>query len=100
MAALAPIIDKVWAGIERGGLAARTVTLKVKFSDFSLITRAASPERGFAGRAGLASAVTGLLRGVFPFRRSVRLLGVSVSRFEDTTAPEQALTPDLFERLG
>ncbi len=100
LAALAPLIDKVWAGMQRGERGARTVTVKVKFSDFSQITRAASSERAFSGRAALADAVAGLLRGVHPFRRSVRLLGVSVSRFDAPASVQAPTTPDLFDRLG
>ena len=39
-ARLAPLIDKVWASCSAKGVAGRTVTLKVKFSDFVQITRA------------------------------------------------------------
>ena len=91
-AALEPAIDKVWAGYQKAGRPARTVTLKVKFSDFRIVTRAASSVQPFATRTALAEAAILLLRGLFPFERSIRLLGVSVSRFE--AAP--AATPDLF----
>ncbi len=92
-AALEPAIDKVWTGYEKAGRPARTVTLKVKFSDFRIVTRAASSATPFATRTALAEAATMLLRGLFPFERSIRLLGVSVSRFE---APVAAAMPDLF----
>ncbi len=92
-AALAPAIDKVWTGYQTAGRPARTVTLKVKFSDFRIVTRAASSPEPFATRTALAEAVTVLLRGLFPFERSIRLLGVSVSRF-DAAGPGP--TPDLF----
>ncbi len=92
-AALAPAIDKVWTGYQTAGRPARTVTLKVKFSDFRIVTRAASSPSPFATRTALAEAATVLLRGLFPFERSIRLLGVSVSRFDE---PVAAATPDLF----
>jgi DNA polymerase-4 len=39
---LGPLIDKVWRHCEDKGSRGRTVTLKVKFSDFEIIS-AASP---------------------------------------------------------
>jgi DNA polymerase-4 len=36
---LQPLIDKVWRHCEDKGTRGRTVTLKVKFADFELITR-------------------------------------------------------------
>jgi DNA polymerase-4 len=36
---LQPLIDKVWRHCEDKGARGRTVTLKVKFADFELITR-------------------------------------------------------------
>ena len=69
------------------------MTLKVKFSDFRIVTRAASSPAPFATRTALADAAILLLRGLFPFERSIRLLGVSVSRF-DTAGP--TAMPDLF----
>jgi DNA polymerase IV len=84
--ALDPPIDKVWTTHSRSGRQARTVTLKLKYSDFRLVTRAASFPRPVNSRAELAATAHGLLRGLFPFERSVRLLGVSLSRFEDEDA--------------
>ena len=40
--ALDPVIDAAWRRIERAGVAGRTLTLKVKFADFSIISRAHS----------------------------------------------------------
>jgi DNA polymerase-4 len=93
-AALAPAIDKVWTGYEKTGRAAHTVTLKVKFSDFRIVTRATSSPRPITTHQALADASVFLLRGLFPFERSIRLLGVSVSRFAAPSVP--ATMPDLF----
>ncbi|MBO1019723.1 DNA polymerase IV [Methylobacterium sp. SD274] len=90
-ARLAPLIDKVWASCSAKGVAGRTVTLKVKFSDFVQITRAQSFEAPVAGRDTMMLSVLGLLRTVFPLRRSVRLLGVSLSGLQqgETEGPRQ-----------
>ncbi|MHC2001993.1 DNA polymerase IV [Methylobacterium sp. CM6241] len=90
-ARLAPLIDKVWASCSAKGVAGRTVTLKVKFSDFVQITRAQSFESPVAGRDTMMHTALGLLRTVFPLRRSVRLLGVSLSGLQqgETEGPRQ-----------
>lgn len=76
---LVPLVDKVWSSCAAKGVSGRTVTLKVKFSDFVQITRAHSFDAPLAERQAMHEAVIGLLRPVFPLRRSVRLLGVSLS---------------------
>ncbi|MCQ8239760.1 DNA polymerase IV [Rhizosaccharibacter radicis] len=99
MAALDAPIAKVWAAYERGGRGARTVTLKVKFSDFRLMTRAASFPRAVRTREAFREAAMTLLRAQHPFPLSVRLLGVSLSRYEDEAEGTLAPGTDLFTSL-
>jgi DNA polymerase-4 len=98
VAAIQPVIDKVWNTYARSGRAARTVTLKVKFSDFRLITRAYSCGRPIAVQGELAAAAKALLQAVFPFEKSVRLLGISVSRFDTPRSLDTSAPDDLFDR--
>src|SRR3954468_17735250 len=49
-AELQPILDKVWRWCESSGVRGRTVTLKVKYADFRLITRARSLPEAVADR--------------------------------------------------
>ena len=77
--ALQPIIDKVWRHCDVHGTRGRTVTLKVKFSDFSLITRSRSTLRPIGDRDALEATSLDLLRAEMPVRRGVRLLGISLS---------------------
>lgn len=98
LAAIRPVIDKVWRAYEKGGRGARTVTLKVKFSDFRLMTRALSRPRSLAKVTELEAAAMILLQAVFPFERSVRLLGVSLSRFEEEHSTAET-SADLFSQM-
>lgn len=79
---LAPLIDKVWAVITKRELAGRTVTLKIKFADFTLITRSRSRGQPVRGRADFEDLVEALLAPEFPPEMPVRLLGVTLSGFE------------------
>ena len=87
-AALQPIIDKVWRHCEQTGVRGRTVTLKVKFSDFQQITRSRTLTGYVESRSGLEQASVDLLKMLFPLDKSVRLLGVSLSALNTDEEPE------------
>jgi len=76
---LEPLIDKVWRHCEVAGTRGRTVTLKVKFADFEIITRSQSVSTAIASRDDLAHLVIGLLEDNTPLPKAVPLLGVSLS---------------------
>jgi len=78
---LQPLIDKVWRHCEDKGTRGRTVTLKVKFADFELITRSRTVADSVGSRTEVEDASAELLKALFPMKKSVRLLGVSISGF-------------------
>jgi len=77
--ALGPIIEKVWRHCEATGTWGRTVTLKVKYADFHLITRSLTRDAPVATQAALEQVSYALLEPVFPVQQGVRLLGVALS---------------------
>ncbi|QOZ51542.1 DNA polymerase IV [Bradyrhizobium sp. CCBAU 53338] len=90
VAELQPLVDKVWRHCEATGNRGRTVTLKVKFFDFEIITRARSVSVQVASRADLEGLAVALLQAEMPLPKAVRLLGVSLSSLqaEDRTEPQ------------
>jgi DNA polymerase IV len=88
---LQPLIDKVWRHCEDKGAQGRTVTLKVKFADFELISRSRTLASAVRSRNEFASASVELLKTIFPTEKAVRLLGVSISGFPagEPDHPEQ-----------
>jgi DNA polymerase-4 len=90
VAALHPLIKKVWRHCESTGTRARTVTLKVKFADLEIITRSRSVSTVVANRDDLARLAIGLLEDAMPLPKAVRLLGVSLSSLqgENDTKPQ------------
>jgi len=79
-AELQPLIEKVWHHCETTGARGRTATLKVKFSDFELITRSRSV--AIIDRASdLSGLALDLLKHLMPPKKAIRLLGISVSGF-------------------
>jgi DNA polymerase-4 len=67
--------------LARKGLVARTVTLKVRYEDFTTITRSLTRLPGTADVETVATRALALLDRTEAGRRPVRLLGVSVHNF-------------------
>ena len=78
-AELEPLVDKVWRYCESTGVRGRTVTLKVKFADFQVITRSHTGLSPVSDRHALGTISADLLAAQFPMQKSVRLIGVSLS---------------------
>ena len=79
VAELQPLIDKVWRHCNDKGERGRTVTLKVKFNDFEIITRSKSIPIAVSSRSELERLSVGLLQSEMPVPKPVRLLGISLS---------------------
>ena len=75
--------EEVGERLRSHDLRARTVTLKLKYSDFKLITRSRTLEEPACATKVLFDAAIELLDRC-PLNRPVRLIGLSVSRFENT----------------
>ena len=67
----------------RHELRGKTVTLKVKFSDFRLITRSQTFSEGLDDRHSIAGVAKDLLAAAETVGEKVRLLGISVSNFNE-----------------
>ena len=95
-AELAPLAAKVWRYAEARALSGRTVTLKAKYADFRIVTRAHSAEHPVGSAPELLDRAVALLPQVLPDPRGVRLLGITLSALcplPDQPAPAQL---DLF----
>jgi DNA polymerase-4 len=66
------------ASLEKKDLVARTVTIKVRYSDFTTVTRSHTEEPATRDAAHIAERALLLLQRTDAGRRSVRLLGVGV----------------------
>ncbi|MBD9597805.1 MULTISPECIES: DNA polymerase IV [unclassified Ensifer] len=84
-AGLEPLIEKVWRYCEANGIRAKTATLKVKWADFTQITRSKTTAAPIASAAELAAVMTMLLSPLFPAPKGIRLLGVTLSSLDEAT---------------
>jgi DNA polymerase-4 len=89
---LRSLVDKVWRHCETTGSRGRTVTLKIKFADFEIITRSRSLLAPVTGRDELERLACGLLEVEMPLPKRVRLLGVSLSALQIGDDAEPQLT--------
>jgi len=82
---IAEMAEHAIAWLGRKQLLARTLTIKVRYDDFTTITRSLSgpPTRD---QADLVARALALLEKTDAGRRPIRLLGVSVHNFRDETA--------------
>jgi DNA polymerase-4 len=81
-AGVVAMASDVWAWCEKSQAFGRTVTVKVKFADFRLITRSRSFPTAIAQHELLRTASVELVRTLLPTEKGIRLLGVTVSNFD------------------
>ena len=77
-AEIARLARRTAASLERKRLVARTVTIKVRYADFTTVTRSHTEEPPTRDAAHLTERALLLLQRTDAGRRSVRLLGVGV----------------------
>ncbi len=92
---LESIIDIVWERIENAKARGRTVTLKMKFTDFQLMTRAKSiTAKDGTGwiedKAQFARLSRELLQEALPLAMPIRLMGLTLSNLDQGDAEEPA----------
>jgi DNA polymerase-4 len=79
--------DDVWSWCEKTQAFGRTVTVKVKFADFRQVTRSRSYPTVIAHHDLLRQASVELVRTLLPVAKGIRLLGVTVSNFDQAPSP-------------
>ncbi|AGK56875.1 DNA-directed DNA polymerase [Hyphomicrobium denitrificans 1NES1] len=73
--------DDVWAWCEKNQSFGATVTVKIKFADFRIVTRSRTASRPVTAHDLLHEISLALVRSIYPVTTGVRLVGVSVSKF-------------------
>jgi len=71
--------------LQRYGLKGRTITIKIKYSDFRQITRSRSLLQPVNDPETIARVAKELLSGTEPENKKTRLLGISLSNFHEQT---------------
>ena len=99
--ALAHVCTVVWDRAAKKGARGRTVTLKLRYADFRTITRARSVTAPILDGASLLAAGEAILGPLLPTEQGIRLLGVTLSKFEDEEDDDEdtAAPADLFSLI-
>ena len=79
---LLKITDILWPRIERSNVKAKTLTLKFKYADFEQHTRSNTITGFFASKNQLITESKKLLKKDGGFSKGIRLLGLTVSNFQ------------------
>ena len=89
------VLDDVWSYCERTGILGRTVTVKIKYADFQIVTRSRTLAAPLGSKQELQRTSIDLVRSIFPLEKKVRLLGVSLHNLgaatPATTPPQLTL---------
>ncbi|QDH17032.1 DNA polymerase IV [Swingsia samuiensis] len=99
--ALHDLTKKLWLLSLEKNISARTITLKVKYTNFKQITRANTLLKPISSLTILTDTCQSLLQPLLPLQEGVRLLGVTLSNFIPTLAEsdqqqsQMLLFPDL-----
>ncbi|WP_348538816.1 DNA polymerase IV [Sphingomonas alba] len=75
-----------WARVERAQVIGRTVTLKVKYADFTIITRSKSFALPIANQVEFNEAGQALLATLIPVPKGIRLLGLGLHNLSENDA--------------
>ena len=100
--ALAHVCTVVWDRAAKKGARGRTVTLKLRYADFRTITRAKSVAAPILDGAALLAAGEAILAPLLPTEQGIRLLGLTLSKFEgedEEEGAEAGATTDLLSLI-
>jgi DNA polymerase-4 len=86
--ALDRIARIVYDRLERHELSGRTITLKIKYHNFKIVTRSQSFTTSMSDFNSIIAAAKKLLEATDLEDKRVRLLGISLSNFKDISARE------------
>jgi DNA polymerase IV len=94
-AVLIALVDRVTRRLRSSGRAGRTVTLRLRFGDFSRATRSRTLPRPAAGTGSILAAARILLESSTPAieRCGITLLGIAISNLTDGSFGEQLELP-------
>ncbi len=95
------LTDKLEYRMRRSGLVGRTISIKVRFADFSTITRSHTPAAPPSLGRDMYREARQLLRVAVPAPQAVRLLGVALTGLGEHSGRQLSIdSPEKWDRLG
>lgn len=76
------ILDKLWLRYQKFGQSGKTLSIKLKFNDFTQITRSNTKNNRFIDKDSLEEVGKLLIEQVLPLPKPIRLIGFQISGFQ------------------
>ena len=77
------LLDNLWGTLDYKNTYGRTITLKLRYKDFTTLNRSKSTKTFMEDRATAEKILMDLFSNMLPLEQSVRLLGVSISNLNN-----------------
>ncbi len=77
------LLSKLWASLEYKNTYGRTLTLKLRYKDFTTLSRSRSTKSFMEDKAIAEKIALELFQNILPLEQSVRLLGLSISNLNN-----------------
>lgn len=94
-----PLAAKGSSHCQAKSISGKMVTVKIKYSDFTQATRSRTGTLPVTGVAEITEAASALLSTVYPFKRPIRLLGVTLSSLTNDQSEDDGEQPQLYLAL-
>ncbi len=76
------MLERVWERYQRFGQSGKTLGIKLKYNDFTQITRAQTRQARFISKKSFEEVGQALMSQVLPLEKPVRLIGFQISGFQ------------------
>ena len=77
------ILEETWKRYENQSRKGRSLSIKLKYSDFSQITRSSTSTKEILSFSQLENMAQNLVENVLPLEKPVRLIGFQISGFTE-----------------
>ena len=84
------IAEMLWKDIRKYDIHGRTLTLKVKYSDFQQITRSKTFQSYIDSDTQISETAMQIMKSEYTGDRRIRLVGITISRLEHGDIPDQS----------
>jgi len=85
------ILEQLWKRINRANVFGKTLTLKMKYEDFEIISRSKTSQLLLTDEKHIAQIAYEMLNLLLPTEKGIRLLGLTISNIETEKDPQMTL---------
>ncbi len=85
------ILEQLWKRINRANVFGKTLTLKMKYADFEIISRSKTSQLLLTEEKHIAQIAYEMLNLLLPAEKGIRLMGLTISNLETEKDPQMTL---------